>query len=99
MDVLSSPDLLTEYKHRRRLVEPHRRVGGVRLTIVNIGMFRSPERMGGVLALAGQHGWRLVGVYDKASNWLTNMEKGFMMLIRPVPDGATPREWCLILRG
>jgi hypothetical protein len=69
------------------------------LTIVNIGMFRSPERMGGVLALAGQHGWRLVGVYDKASNWLTNMEKGFMMLIRPVPDGATPREWCLILGG
>lgn len=43
--------------------------------VVNVGMFRSPRRMGEVLGLAGQHGWRLITVHDKSSNWWADMEK------------------------
>jgi hypothetical protein len=52
-----------------------------------------------VLGVAGEQGWQLVGVYDKASNWSTSMEKGFMMLRRPVPAGVRlgPEEWCIAL--
>ena len=39
----------------------------------------------------------MVAVYDKASNWFTGMEKGFMLLKRPVPAGVTPDRWCLML--
>ena len=65
--------------------------------VVNVGMFRSPERMGEILATAGAHGWELVTVYDKASNWFSGMEKGFMLMKRPVPVGVTPDHWCLML--
>jgi len=66
---------------------------------VNVGMFETAARMTEVLAAAGSAGWELVGVYDKASNWLTSMEKGFMLLKRPVPDGVTPSRSCVSLRG
>ena len=65
--------------------------------IANVGMFRSPARMGEVLATAGAHGWELVTVYDKASNWLAGMEKGFMLLKRMVPEGTTPTQWCYVI--
>ena len=62
--------------------------------VINVGMFQSAERMQQVLATAGANGWELVGVYDKASNWLRGMEKGFMMLKRPVTD-IEPAESCV----
>lgn len=63
--------------------------------VVNLGMFNSPERMSETLATAGANGWELVTIYDKTSNWWVAMEKGFMLLKRPVPDGVTPDRWCL----
>jgi hypothetical protein len=66
--------------------------------IANVGTFNSPDRMAGVLAVAGAHGWELVAIYDKASNWFQGFEKGFMLLKRPVPDGETPDEWCVQIK-
>lgn len=67
--------------------------------VVNIGLFRSAERMQQVLATTGANGWELIGVYDEASNWLSGMEKGFMLLKRPVPDDIEPAEWCVAFQG
>lgn len=66
--------------------------------VVNVGMFNSADRMAGVLGAAGENGWELVTVYDKASNWLGGMEKGFMLLKRRVPEGAGVSQWCITLR-
>jgi hypothetical protein len=56
--------------------------------VVNTGSFNSQERMRTVLGNAGQSGWELTTVYDKSSNWLQGMEKGFMLMRRPVPEGV-----------
>ena len=68
--------------------------------VVNIGMFGALDRMQTVFGQLGQHGWELVTVYDKASNWLANMEKGFMLFKRPVPAGERLEddEWCIAIR-
>src|SRR5207244_1940641 len=42
------------------------------------------------LGQLGEEGWELVTVYDKASNWLNGMEKGFALFKRPVPEDAEP---------
>lgn len=81
--------------------EPHLGPGEIRWQygVINLGMFNTMDRMQAVLGAAGEHGWQLVGVYDKASNWLAQMEKGFMILRRPVPPGTrvTSAEWCITL--
>jgi hypothetical protein len=38
----------------------------------------------------GAAGWELVAIYDKSSNWLRDMEKGFALFKRLVPDGQKP---------
>lgn len=43
-----------------------------------------------VLGKLGSQGWELVGVYDKSSNWLNGMEKGFVLFKREVAPGAHP---------
>lgn len=65
--------------------------------VVNIGMFKAASRMQLVLGHLGSEGWELISIYDKGSNWLGGMEKGFMLLKRPVPPGATLTEdqWCI----
>ena len=67
--------------------------------VVNVGAFGSAERMAKVLSDAGSAGWELITVYDKASNWLGGMEKGFMLLKRAVPDGVKVDKWCLVVSG
>ncbi len=66
--------------------------------VVNIGRFNSMQRMQQVLAVAGENGWDLVHVYDKASNW-TNGELGFMLFRRPVQPGVRlpADQWCIAL--
>ena len=64
----------------RLLGQPMPGVQRWQYAIVNTGSFKSAERMTEVLATAGAGGWELVSVYDKASNWLGGLEKGFMML-------------------
>jgi hypothetical protein len=58
--------------------------------VVNIGMFGTPDRLAAVLSQLGAGGWELVHVYDKASNWLNQMEKGFAIFKRAVPSGVEP---------
>ena len=38
-------------------------------------------------------------MYDKQSNWMTGMEKGFVLLKRPVSPGVTVAddEWCVTI--
>ena len=38
-------------------------------------------------------------VYDKASNWFTGMEKGFILLKRPVAPSVhlSDDEWCITM--
>ena len=67
--------------------------------VVNVGMFDTPQRMSEVLANAGSHGWELVTVMDKASNWFTGMEKGFMLLKREIPEGIEVSNRFITLRG
>ena len=67
--------------------------------VINVGSFNSPGRLAHVLEVAGAHGWELTTVYDKASNWISGMEKGFMLLKRPVPDGVIPKQWCIQFRN
>ena len=68
-------------------------------TVVNIGMFKSADRMAAMLAIAGSEGWELAATMDKQSNWFAGMEKGFILLKRPVPAGVTPEQWCITVRG
>ena len=58
--------------------------------VVKIGMFNAPDRLARILGELGSQGWELVQVYDKASNWLSGMEKGFAIFKRPVVPGASP---------
>jgi hypothetical protein len=65
--------------------------------VVNIGSFNAMQRLGHVLGALGGEGWELVSVYDKASNWLQGMEKGFMLFKRPVLPGEEPQgDWAEI---
>jgi len=81
------------------LLEPLEHMVRFQYAVVNVGMFNSADRMAGVLGAAGENGWELVTVYDKSSNWMSNMEKGFMLLKRRVPEGVTVRQWCITLRN
>lgn len=81
------------------LLEPVANGDRFQYAVVNVGMFNSADRMAGVLASAGENGWELVTVYDKSSNWLNGMEKGFMLLKRRVPEGATVKQWCVTLNN
>lgn len=38
-----------------------------------------------------------MSVYDKSSNWFNGMEKGFVVMKRPVPPGVRlgEDEWCI----
>jgi len=66
--------------------------------IANIGMLGAVDRMTRVLGYLGSNGYELATVYDKASNWLTGMEKGFMLFKRHVPAGTDPvGDWCQVL--
>jgi hypothetical protein len=58
--------------------------------VVDVGMFFTGERLVRVLGELGEHGWELVAIYDKSSNWLVGMEKGFALMRREVPDGEEP---------
>jgi hypothetical protein len=64
--------------------------------VVNIGMFSAMDRMKSVFESLGSDGWELVTIYDKSSNWLSGMEKGFMLFKRPVAPGIRlkPGQWC-----
>jgi len=53
-------------------------------------MFRAVERMVMTFGLLGEQGWELVSIYDKGSNWMTSMEKGFALFKRAVPEGERP---------
>jgi hypothetical protein len=70
-----------------------------RHAVINLGIFNSADRMQRVLGLAGEHRWGLVAVYDKASNWLRGLEKGFMLFKRSVPNGIRPGFWCVSTRA
>lgn len=67
--------------------------------VVNIGMFSAMNRMELVLGSAGSQGWELISIYDKGSNWNVGMEKGFMLLKRPVQPGTLlqDQEWCITM--
>ena len=68
--------------------------------VVNTGMFNTADRMTQTLGDLGAHGWELVGVYDKASNWFQGAEKGFMLFKRPVAPGIEPdTAWASWTRG
>lgn len=58
--------------------------------IVNIGSFKTGDRLLTVLGVLGAERWELVHVYDKASNWFAGFEKGFVLFKRPVPAGEKP---------
>lgn len=66
--------------------------------VANVGMFDADTRLPRVLAFMGATGYELITVYDKSSNWFANMEKGFMLFKREVPDGEEPTgPWCGVL--
>jgi hypothetical protein len=67
--------------------------------VINIGSFNSSDRMQMVLGRAGSQGWELAATMDKQSNWFAGMEKGFLLLKRPVPAGVTPNRWCISVSG
>ena len=66
--------------------------------MVNIGVFNTAARMARILGYLGANGYELAVTFDKSSNWLTGLEKGFMVFKRPVPAGAEPDgPWCEII--
>lgn len=71
--------------------------GGARwqYAVVDVGIVSTGRRMAEVLWSAGVGGWELVHVVDKTSNWVTNLEKGFMVFRRPVPEDVKVQEWCV----
>ena len=79
------------------LAEPLPEQSKWQYAIVNIGMFNSSSRMRDVLSVAGQNSWELVTIFDKGSNWMIGMEKGFVLLKRPVPEGFTPKRWAIAI--
>ena len=58
--------------------------------IVNLGAAFAAKRLGITLSYFGQHGWELVSVYDKSSNWLGGVENRFMLFKKAVPPGDEP---------
>jgi hypothetical protein len=66
--------------------------------MVNLGSFFTAQRLPEALGRLGSEGWELVHVYDKASNWMRDVEKGFALFKRPVPAGEPdPIEgWCVV---
>ena len=80
-------------------VDPLDGYKGVRwqYAVINLGMFKAMDRMQSVLGSLGSQGWEIAAMYDKQSNWMTSMEKGFVLLKRPVAEGATVAddEWCI----
>jgi len=58
--------------------------------IVNVGSFRNAGRMVNAFATLGAEGWELAAMYDKNSNWIAGMEKGFALFKREVPADAEP---------
>jgi len=82
-------------------LEPYLVDGQVRWQygVINIGAYNATERTQAVLGQAGANGWQLVSIYDKASNWQSGMEKGFMLLRKPVPAGVRldDAEWCMTI--
>jgi Short C-terminal domain len=58
--------------------------------IVNIGAFRTADRLASSLTILGSRGWEIAIGFDKASNWLAGLEKGFMIFKRPVAAGVEP---------
>ena len=80
-------------------VEPLESYQGQRwqYAVVNIGSFGAVDRMQLVLGSAGSQGWELIAIYDKASNWLGGMEKGFMLLKRAVDpsEKLADDQWCI----
>jgi hypothetical protein len=52
--------------------------------VANIGVVDAASRLAAVLGRLGADGWELVGVFDKASNVFSGMEKGFVLFKRPV---------------
>jgi hypothetical protein len=58
--------------------------------VVNVGAFFAAGRLVSTLAHLGEEGWELITIYDKSSNWLANMEKGFALFKRPVAEGEEP---------
>ena len=82
-------------------VDPLDKYKGVRwqYAVVNIGMFGAMDCMELVLGSAGSQGWELISIYDKGSNRHVGMEKGFMLLKRPVDPSVDLRddEWCVTM--
>ena len=68
-------------------------------TVVNIGVFKSVDRMAAMLGNLGAEGWELAATMDKQSNWFSGMEKGFLLFKRPVPPGRNPPHWCITVRS
>lgn len=59
--------------------------------------YARPHPRGDTRATASAAGWELVAVYDKASNWFAGLEKGFVLMKRPVPTGVEPS--CVVSSG
>jgi len=82
--------------------EPYLGAGGERWQygVINIGVFNAMDRMQVAFGALGSEGWELITIYDKASNWLSGSEKGFMLFKRAVPPGQRLPEdqWCITLR-
>ena len=53
-------------------------------------MFEAAERTTKAFAYLGEHGWELVGMHDKTSNWIGQLERGFVLFKREVPEGNEP---------
>ena len=58
--------------------------------VVDTGTFFAAGNLADSLGKLGEDGWELVTVYDKGSTWIANMERGFALFKRPVPDGEEP---------
>ena len=58
--------------------------------VVNLGAFNAADRMVQAFGRLGEQGWELVAMYDKGSNWWGQLEKGFALFKREVPDGRSP---------
>ncbi|MEY3640329.1 MAG: hypothetical protein RLZZ199_134 [Actinomycetota bacterium] len=54
--------------------------------IIDLGIFNVPDKIEKTFGHLGQNGWELVGVFDKASNWLKGHERGFAIFKREVGD-------------
>lgn len=68
--------------------------------VVATRVFNQEDRLVAALGGAGEKGWELVTVYDKASNWLQGFEKGFLLFKRPVLEDEEPEgPWVRFVRS